>query len=96
MPVQPVFEVHPFAKWGLDFIGLANSPSSLGHTLILKTIDYYTCWIEAKTFRNCMTKMVTDFLEKHIVTRFGMSFFLVCDNGSSFALIFITQWALDN
>ena len=40
--------------------------------------------------------MVTDFLEEHIVTRFGMSFFLVCDNGSSFVSIFLTQWALEN
>ena len=40
--------------------------------------------------------MVTDFLEEHIVTRFGMLFFLICDNGSSFASIFLTQWALDN
>ena len=40
--------------------------------------------------------LVTDFLEEHIVTRFGMSFSLVCDNGSAFALIFLTQRALEN
>lgn len=43
-----------------------------------------------------MTKVVTNFLEEHIVTRFGMSFFLVCDNGSTLASIFLTQWALEN
>ena len=35
-------------------------------------------------------------MEEHIVTRFGMLFFLVCNNGSLFGLIFITQWRLDN
>ena len=40
--------------------------------------------------------MVTDFLEEHIVTRFGMPFFIVCDNESTFASVFLTQWALEN
>ena len=43
-----------------------------------------------------MAKVVINFLEEHIATRFGMSFSLVCNNGSSFASIFLTQWALEN
>lgn len=42
MPLQLVFEVHPFAKWGLDSIGLVNPPSSTGHTFDLTATDYYT------------------------------------------------------
>lgn len=90
MPLQPLLEVHPFAKWGLDFIILVNPPSSTRHTFVLTTTDYYTWWVEEKKFRNYTTKIVTDFLEEHIVTRFGMPFFLVCDNGSTFASIFLT------
>ena len=52
--------------------------------------------MEAKTFRNCTAKVVTDFLEEHIITRFGMPFILVCDNGSTFASAFLTQWAFEN
>ena len=86
-----MFEVCPFAKWGLDFIGPINPPSSTSHTFFLIATDYYTCWKKFGTFRNCMTKVVTYFLEEHIVTRFGMPFFLVCDNGSAFTSIFLTQ-----
>ena len=42
MPLQPVYEVRPFAKWGLDFIGPINLPSSTGHTYILIATNYCT------------------------------------------------------
>ena len=46
IPLQPVYEVHPFTKWGLDFIGLVNPPSSTRHAFILTAMDYYTQWGE--------------------------------------------------
>ena len=52
--------------------------------------------MEAETFRNCNAKVVTNFLEEHIVTKFGMPFTLMCDNGSTFASTFLTQWAFEN
>ena len=52
--------------------------------------------METKTFRNYTAKVVTDFLEEHIVTRFGMPFTLVCDNGFAFASAFLNQWAFEN
>jgi hypothetical protein len=42
----------PFAKWGLDFIGLANPPSSLDHVFILIVIDYFTKWEEVVSLKN--------------------------------------------
>ena len=90
MPLQLAYEVHPFAKWGLDFIGPINPPSSTGHTYILIVMDYCTQWVEAETFKNCMAKVVIDFLEELIVTRFEMPFTLVCDNGLAFASAFLT------
>ena len=96
MPLQPVYEIRPFAKWGLDFIGPINPPSSTGHRFILTTTDYCTRWIEAETFWNCTTQVVIGFLENHIIMHFNMPFFLVCDNGSSFASLILTQWALEN
>ena len=96
MPLQQVFEVRLFTKWGTYFIGPINSLSSTRHTFFLTVTNYCTCWIEVETFRNCTTKVLTDFLEEHIVTRFRMSFFLVCDNGLVVASIFLTQQALEN
>lgn len=52
--------------------------------------------MEVETFRNYTAKVVTDLLEEHIVTRFGMPFALVCDNRSTFASAFLTQWAFEN
>ena len=77
MPLQLVYEVHPFAKWGLDFIGLVNPLLSTRHAFILTATDYCTWWIKAKTFRNCTAKVVIDILEEHIVTRFKILFTLV-------------------
>jgi hypothetical protein len=35
MPLQPVLPDFPFSKWGLDFIGPINPPSSVGHVLYI-------------------------------------------------------------
>ena len=48
-----------------------------------------------ETFRNYTTNVVIGFLEEHIVTRFGMPFALVCDNGPAFISAFLTQWAFE-
>ena len=37
----------PFQQWGLDFIGPINPKSSVGHTHILTTIEYFNKWVEA-------------------------------------------------
>lgn len=96
MPLQPIFEVHYFSKWGLDFIGPVNPPSFIGYMFILIAIDYCTSWREVEIFWNCTTQVATYFIEEHIVTRFGMPFFPECDKRFSFVSIFLTQWALDN
>lgn len=43
MPLQPMFKVHPFSKWWLDFIGPVKPLSSTRHMFILTTTDYCTC-----------------------------------------------------
>ena len=90
IPLQPMYEVHSFVKSGLDFIGLVSPQSSTGHKFILIAIYYCTQWMEAMTFKNCTAKVVTDFLEEHIVTRFGMPFVVDCNNGPAFTSAFLT------
>ena len=59
-------------------------------------MNYCMRWTEEETFRICTAKVVMDFLEEHIVTKFRMLFTLVCDNESTFTLVFLTQWAFEN
>jgi hypothetical protein len=46
--------------------------------------------MKEKTFKNYTARVVTNFLEEHIIRRFRMPFTLVCDNGSAFASAFLT------
>lgn len=68
MPLQLLYKVCPFAKWGLDFIGPINPPSSTRNTYILTATDYCVRWKEVENFINFTAKVVTNFLEEHIVT----------------------------
>jgi hypothetical protein len=42
MPLQPVLPNFTFSKWGLDFIGPINPPSSTRHIFNLTATDYFT------------------------------------------------------
>lgn len=42
LPLQPIQVKQPFMRWGIDFIGPINPPSSAGHRWVLIAIDYFT------------------------------------------------------
>jgi transposase InsO family protein len=68
----------------LDFIGEIN-PSSLGkHRWILRTTYYFTKWIKAIPTRNATDKVIMDFLEGYIFSRFDCPKKLVTDNAQDF------------
>jgi hypothetical protein len=71
-------------KWGLDFIGEINPPSSGKHKWILTTTDYFTNWIEAVPTRNSTNKVIMNFPETNIFARFGCSSKLVTINSQAF------------
>ncbi|XP_070025391.1 uncharacterized protein [Nicotiana sylvestris] len=54
---SPSFELHtmsapwPFVAWGMDVIGPIDLAASNGNRFILVAIDYFTKWVEAKTFK---------------------------------------------
>jgi hypothetical protein len=52
MPLQPVLLEFHFSKWGLDFIGPINPPSSTGQVFILTTTYYFTEWVEAISLKH--------------------------------------------
>ena len=51
MLLQPQIVVAPFDKWGIDFVGLVEPPST-GKNYILVCIDYVIKWAEAKSMKH--------------------------------------------
>ena len=51
LPLRPVVIDEPFQQWGIDFIGPLNPPSSVGHSYILTTTNYFTKWVEENPTR---------------------------------------------
>ena len=93
MPLQPVQVSQPFMKWGLDFIGPINLPSSAGHRWVLTATDYFTRWTEAVALKDSNESAVLNFYED-IVTRFGVPESIISDNALAFVGFKITDWAV--
>jgi hypothetical protein len=84
LPLKPIITHGPFQQWGLDFIEEIN-PLSLGkHRWILTTTYYFTKWIKAIPTWNATYKVIMDFLEEYIFSRFGCPKKLVTDNAQAF------------
>jgi transposase InsO family protein len=84
LPLKPVKVVAPFQQWALDFIGEIHPPSSGQHRWILTTTNYFTKWIEAIPTRRETDKVIMDFLEENILSRFGCPDTIITDNVAAF------------
>ena len=73
----------PFAQWGLDIVGPFSKVIGNKKYLLVGT-DYFTKWVEAKPLANIRDVDVKRFIWKSIVTRFGVSYALISDNGLQF------------
>uniref|UniRef100_A0A2N9I2Z5 Uncharacterized protein n=1 Tax=Fagus sylvatica TaxID=28930 RepID=A0A2N9I2Z5_FAGSY len=71
----------PFHTWGLDLIGPIN-PASGGCIWILVATEYFTKWVEAIPLRKATGAAVANFIREHIITRFGIPYKLITDNGN--------------
>jgi transposase InsO family protein len=74
----------PFQQWGLDFIGKFNDKSSNGYLWVLTTTDYFTKWVEAIPTKLATERVVMNFLEDKIITRFVVPSKIVTDNVKAF------------
>ena len=63
------------------------------HKYIMTTTDYFTRWVESIPLRKVNEDAVMDFLQNHIMTRFGVPISLVFDNASYFSSIRLTAFA---
>jgi transposase InsO family protein len=68
----------------LDFIGKFSNNSSNGFSWVLTATDYFTKWVEAIPTKTATEKVVMDFLEDRIITRFGVPSKIVTDNAKAF------------
>ena len=87
LPLKSVVIQAPFQQWGLDFIGKFNDNSSNGYTWILTATDYFTKWVEAIPTKAATQKVVMDFLEDKIITRFGVPAKITTNNAKSFSSV---------
>ena len=67
----------PFKQRGIDVIGEINPNSSLQHKYILIATDHFTIWVEAIPLRKVNEDAIMDFLQDHIMTKFGVPISLV-------------------
>lgn len=95
MPLQLMYEVRHFSQWALDFVGVINQNSCIGHKFILTTTDYYTQWTKDQAYKNCTIDVVIKLLNDHVITKFGVTFTLVCDNNLAFSSTQFIQWAFE-
>ena len=85
-PVQDLVSISslwPFTQWGIDIVGpLPTVPAQ--NKLLLVASDYFSKWIEADTFSLIKDRVVTWFMWKNIVCRFGIPRSIIFDNGLQF------------
>jgi hypothetical protein len=84
VPLQPVTVYRPFKQWGLDIMGEITPSSSKQHKYILIATDYFMKWAEAISLTHVNEKVVIQFIEQQLTTRFGVPSILVFDNASLF------------
>jgi hypothetical protein len=95
VPLQPVVVEEPFEQWGLDIIGEINPHSSRQHRYILTSTDYFTRWTKVVPLTKVNEEAIINFLEQHIITRFGVPTTLVFDNATYFSSLKLIEFSLD-
>ncbi|XP_050216005.1 uncharacterized protein LOC126667079 [Mercurialis annua] len=74
----------PFSAWGIDIIGKIHPTASNGHEFIVVAIDYFTRWVEAKSYKILGAKQMAEFIETRLIYRYGVPHHIVSDNGVQF------------
>lgn len=93
-PLQPIMVQNPFEQTGLDVVGEINPNSSKLHKYILTTIDYFSIWTEVIPLKVINDNEVIQFLQRNIISRFGVPNCLVFDNATYFSSLKIVEFSL--
>ena len=71
---------HAVMDWGIDIVGpLPIAKAQVKFAVIV--VDYFTKWVEAEPLATITEKKMESFVEKNILSRFGVHRVLVSDNG---------------
>lgn len=73
----------PFSIWGIDMIRMIEPKASNDHRFILVSIDYFTKWVEAASYANVTQQVVTRFIKKEIICRYGIPNKIIIDNANN-------------
>jgi hypothetical protein len=84
--MNPIIKPWPFRGWAIDLIGQIYPPSSKCHKFVLVATYYFTKWVEAIPIKTVTTGNMIDFVNEHIVYRFGIPQTITADQGSQFTL----------
>jgi hypothetical protein len=84
-----------FKQWGLDIIGEITPSSSKQHKYILTATDYFTKWAEAIPLTHVNEKVVIQFIEQQLITRFGVPSTLVFDNAAYLSSTLLTDFSME-
>ena len=85
---------NPLEQWGLDIVGEINPNSSKLHKYILSAIDYFSRWTKAIPLKSINDNEVIQFLQRNIITRFGVPSCLFFYNATYFSSLKIVEFAL--
>ena len=81
--LNPLSSPCPFAQWGLDIVG--PFPKVVGNKkYLLVGTDYFTKQVEVESLANIRDVDAKKFVWKNIVTRFGVPYVIISDNGLQF------------
>jgi transposase InsO family protein len=83
-PLNPISIEAPFMQCGLVITGEINPPSLAQQKWILTTTDYFTKWIEAIPTKKVTDRIIIQFLETNILSRFGCPVKIITDNVTTF------------
>ena len=79
--LNPLSSPWPFAQWGLDIVGpLPRAPGN--KKFLIVATDYFTKWIEAELLSHIREVDTKRFLWKCVITRFGIPWVVISDNGT--------------
>ena len=81
--LNPLSSPWPFAQWGLDIVGPFPKAAGNKRYLLVGT-NYFTKWVEAEPLANIRDVDAKRFIWENIITRFGVPYTLISDNGLQF------------
>ncbi|XP_058218439.1 uncharacterized protein LOC131329357 [Rhododendron vialii] len=82
-PLKMITSPWPFAVWAFDIVGkMPKAPG--GFEYMHTATDLFTKWVEASPMIKTTAGDVERFIWKHIISRFGVPYAILSDNGSQF------------